>query len=146
MPGLALGYTSQGHGPYDEGLNRYTSKSKGVYLVASKNFNSPLGQSGLHLGMKRSFEDSDGDSDFTGYIGLDKALGKDIVIVAEYDFGLNDNSDASIGSGQGFLNAGIRGAVSGTFTVEFDIKNIFRNGTHNPHPDRELRIVYFEKF
>jgi len=146
MPGLALGYTSQGHGAYDDSLSRYSSKSKGVYLVASKNFKSLLGQTGLHLGMNRSFEDADGDGDLTGYVGVDKALGKVLVVVAEYDFGLNDNDDSALGSGEGFLNAGLRWAVSGTFTVEFDVKNIFRNGLQNPHPDRELRIVYFEKF
>ena len=146
MPGLALGYTSQGHGAYDDALSRYTSKSKGVYLVASKNFKSPLGQAGLHVGMNRSFEDTDGDGDLTGYVGLDKAIGKDLMVVAEYDFGLNDNDGNALGSGKGFLNAGLRWAVSSTFTVEFDIKNIVRNGLQNPHPDRELRIVYFEKF
>ena len=146
MPGLAVGYTSQGHGAYDDVLSRYTSKSKGAYLVASKNFKSPMGQMGIHVGMNRSFEDTDGDGDFSGYIGLDKAIGKDVVVVGEYDFGLNDNSGNALGSGNGFLNAGVRWAVSTTFAVEFDVKNIFRNGQQNPHPDRELRIVYFEKF
>lgn len=145
-PALAVGYTSQGYGAYDENLKRYQSKSKGAYLVISKNFNSPFGQGGVHLGMNKTFEDGDGDGDLSGFVGVDKAIGKDFLVVAEYDFGLNDNSDNALGSGKGFLNAGARWMVSKNLAVEFDLKNIFRNGTQNPQPDREIRIVYFEKF
>lgn len=145
-PALAVGYVSQGYGAFDDGLDRYQRKSKGAYVVLSKNFNSPFGQGGVHLGMNKSFEDGDGDGDFSGFLGIDKAIGKDFLIVAEYDFGLNDNSDNAIGSGKGFLNAGARWMISKNFAVEFDLKNIFRNGTHNPQPDREIRVVYFEKF
>ena len=146
IPALAVGYTSQGYGMFDDELKRYTSKSKGIYLVVSKNFRLPLGHTGLHIGANRSFEAGDGDDDFTGYIGVDTGLGKYVVAVAEYDLGLNDNSDDSLGSGKGFFNAGIRWTLSGAFALEFDLKNIFRNGMQNPHPDRELRIVYFGKF
>lgn len=146
IPALAVGYTSQGYGMFDDDLKRYTRKSKGVYVVASKNFKLPLGHTGLHVGANRSFEDGDDDSDFTGYIGVDTGLGKYVVAVAEYDFGLNDNSDNSLGSGKGFFNAGIRWTLSEAFALEFDLKNIFRNGMQNPHPDRELRIAYFGKF
>jgi hypothetical protein len=145
-PALAVGYASQGYGAFDQTLERYQSKSKGAYVVVSKNFNSPFGQGGVHLGMNKSFEDGDGDGDLSGFIGVDKAIGKDFLVVAEYDFGLNDNSDNALGSGKGFLNAGARWMVSKNFAVEFDLKNIFRNGTQNPQPDREIRIVYFEKF
>ena len=146
IPALAVGYTSQGYGMFDEELQRYTRKSKGVYVVASKNFWSPLGYTGLHVGANRSFEDGDDDEDFTGYVGVDTGIGKYVVVLAEYDFGLNDNSDNSLGSGKGFFNAGVRWTLSEIFTLEFDLKNIFRNGMQNPHPDRELRIAYFRKF
>ena len=146
IPALAVGYTSQGYGMFDDALNRYTRKSKGVYVVASKNFKLLLGHTGIHIGANRSFEDGDGDEDFTGYVGLDAGIGKYVVVLAEYDFGLNDNADNSLGSGKGFFNAGIRWTLSGTFSLEFDLKNIFRNGMQNPHPDRELRIAYFGKF
>jgi len=145
-PAVAVGYVSQGYGSYDEGLERYTSKSKGVYVAVSKNFKTPFGQGGIHAGVNRSFEDGDGDGDLTGYFGVDKAVGPDFTLAAEYDFGLNDNDDNALGSGKGFLNAGLRWAVSEQFSVAFDLKNIFRNGQRNPQPDREIRIVYFEKF
>lgn len=145
-PAVAVGYVSQGYGEFDHALDRYQHKSKGAYAVISKNFNSPFGQGGVHLGMNKSFEDGDGDGDLSGFVGVDKMVGKDFLVVAEYDFGLNDNDDNALGSGKGFLNAGARWMMSKNFSVEFDLKNIFRNGTQNPHPDREIRVVYFEKF
>ena len=146
MPGIAVGYTSQGYGTYDEEVKRYTKKSKGAYLVASKNFRYLLGHAGIHVGANRSLEDDDGDGDFSGYVGLDIGLGKYLMLLAEYDLGLNDNADNSLGSGKGFVNAGLRYTPSSALAVEFDLKNIFRNGMRDPHPDRELRVVYFVKF
>lgn len=146
VPAIALGYTSQGYGFYESPLKRYATKSKGAYVVASRNFMSSLGQVGVHLGLNKSFEDGDGDGDLSGYVGVDKGVGKDFVLVAEYDFGLNDNDDNALGSGKGFFNTGVRWAVSKQFAVMFDLKNVFRNGHRNPQPDREIRIVYFEKF
>jgi hypothetical protein len=146
VPGLAVGYVSQGYGAYDETLKRYTKKSKGAYLVGSKNFITPFGQAGLHIGMNKSFEDGDDDGDLSGYIGVDKNIGPDFFVVAEYDFGLNDNSNNALGSGEGFLNTGARWNVSKQLMVAFDLKNLFRNGKRNPQPDREIRVVYFEKF
>ena len=146
MPGIAVGYASQGYGTYDEELKRYTKKSKGVYVVASKNFMWFAGHTGIHVGANRSFEDDDGDDTVTGYVGVDVGLGRYAMLLAEYDLGLNDNADNSLGSGKGFLNAGLRVVASGSFAVEFDLKNIFRNGMREPHPDRELRVVYFVKF
>ena len=146
MPALALGYNSQGYGAYDEELERYTRKSKGIYAVISRNFGSSLGEAGIHAGVNRSFEDGDEDRDLTGFVGLDKQVGPDFALLVEYDFALNDNEDNSLGSGRGFLNAGIRWFVSRQFMVEFDAKNVFRNGRRNPNPDREIRIGYFERF
>ncbi len=146
MPGIAIGYDSQGYGAYDEGLSRYASKSKGLYGVLSKNYRSPLGQIGVHAGMNRSFEDGDEDNDLSGFAGIDKQFGKDFVILAEYDFALNDNEHNSLGSGKGYMNAAVRWSISNQFTLEFDVKHIFQDGERNSNPDRELRLVYFEQF
>ena len=146
MPAVAVGYHSQGYGAFDEDLDRYTSKSKGVYAVFSKNYKSSLGQVGFHTGINKSFEDDDGDKDLSGFVGVDKAFGRNFVLLAEYDLALNDNADNSLGSGKGLLNAGVRWTVSEQLSLEFDVKNVFRNGQRNPNPDREIRIVYFERF
>lgn len=146
LPALAVGFQSQGYGKFDRNLGRYTRKSKGVYFVFSKNFGSPFGQVGFHSGVNRSFEVGDGDNDFSGFIGFDSQIGKDVSFIGEYDLGLNDNGFTTLGSGRGLLNAGIRWTVSAQFAIEFDIKNIFRDGQRNPRPDREIRLVYYEQF
>ena len=146
LPALVVGYESQGFGAYDGDLKRYATKSKGVYAVVSRNFGSPLGEGGIHGGINRSLEDGDGDNDFSGFVGVDKQFGRSFAVLVEYDFALNDNEDNSLGSGRGFLNAGARWAVSQHFAAEFDVKNVFRNGQWNPQPDREFRLLYFEKF
>ena len=145
-PAVAVGFNSQGYGGYDRDLKRYISKSKGIYAVLSKNFGSSMGEMGFHCGVNRSLEDGDGDKDFSGFVGLDKQIGKEFALLVEYDFALNDNEDNSLGSGRGLLNAGVRWMVSTQLLLEFDLRNIFRNGQHTPNPDREIRIVYYEKF
>jgi len=147
-PAVAAGYQSQGPGAYSEAdsLKRYATKSKGLYVVVSKNFGSAMGDVGVHAGVNRSLEDADGDGDFSGFVGIDKSLGQDISVVAEYDFALNDNEDNTLGSGKGFLNLGGRWALSRKLAIEVDIKNIFQDGSRNPYPDRELRILFFEEF
>ena len=145
-PAVALGYHSQGYGAYDKGLSRYTAKSKGFYVVLSKNFGATMGDVGFHGGMNRSLEDEDGDSDYSGFVGLDKQFGKSFVLLAEYDFALNDNEDNTLGSGKGRMNVGGRWMASRQLALEFDLKNVFRDGHRNPKPDREVRLMYYEKF
>ena len=146
FPALAVGYQSQGYGSYDDDLKRYAAKSKGFYAVMSKNFGSSYGDIGLHGGLNRSFENKDGDNDLSGFIGIEKLFGRMIMILMEYDFALNDNEGNSLGSGRGLFNLGTRWNLSSQLALEFDIKNIFQNGRQSPRPDRELRLVYFEKF
>lgn len=146
MPAVALGYLSQGYGAFDDELDRYTTKSKGFYVACSKNFGSSVGDAGLHAGVNRSLEDADGDSDFSGFLGVDKQVGKSITLLAEYDFALNDNEDNTLGSGRGLMNLGVRWAASRQLSLELDLKNVFRDGHRNPNPDRELRLLYYEKF
>ena len=145
-PAIAVGFQSQGLGGYDEEQKRYQTKSKGMYAVMSKNFGSSLGDFGLHWGVNRSLEDDDGDGDLSGFVGFDLSLGKDLSLVAEYDFALNDNEDNALGSGKGFMNAGGRWSLSPALAIEVDIKNIFQDGERNPYPDRELRILFHEQF
>ena len=146
LPALAVGYHSQGYGAYDAGLSRYTTKSKGLYAVLSKNYGVPLVELGIHGGANRSFEDSDGDRDFSGFAGLDFLLGKWIILLAEYDFAVNNNGDATLGSGRGIMNLGGRWLISDRFTVGLDLRDVAQDGQRNPQPERQIRLTYSEKF
>ena len=146
MPAVAIGFHSQGYGDYADELERYTTKSRGFYAVLSKNYGSPFGDLGLHGGMNRSLEDKDGDGDLSGFAGVDLGLGTSLSLLAEYDFAMNDNEDNTLGSGKGRMNLGARWAATRQLAIEMDFKNLFRDGERNPQPDRELRLIFYEKF
>ena len=144
-PAMAIGFSSQGFGRYDENRKRYATKSKGAYVVLSKNY-SFFGRLGIHGGINYSLEKEDGDDDISGFIGIDKGLGSELSVLAEYDFATNDNGEGSLGSGKGYFNAGVRWIFASRLSLEVDIKDLRKNGKRNAEPSRELRIVYMEYF
>lgn len=154
-PGIAVGFDSQGDGPYFEGggLNRFRTKSRGAYLVVSRNYRF-LGDLGLHGGVNYSFEDDDGDRDPSFWGGLDKSITQNIELCAEYDFAANDNENKDMTANRGWLNIALKLHLSDSFTLEADIQNILRNAKRDlsgisenePEPARELRLYYTARF
>lgn len=147
MPAIVVGFDSQGKEIYykEDSLKRYTIKSPGVYLVASKNY-SVLGNLSLHAGINRSFEQDDGDRDLNMYLGLEKSLGRDISILFEYDFATNDNNSDALGKGKGYLNFGFRWSVSKGLVVGFNLKNVTRNQNNINVGNRTLQLDYVSTF
>ena len=143
-PALVIGYETQGYGAYAG--KRYQVKSKGVFLSFSKNYLSSLGQFGVHGGMNLTREDADGDDDPSGWVGVDKSINEDLVLMGEYDLGLDDDGGESLGTGEGYLNAGARWAVSSQLTIGFYMKNLLGNGAGNREASRELSVLYSEEF
>ncbi len=150
-PALSVGFDSQGEGSYisGENFNRFRTKSKGFYLVMSRNYNM-LGNIGLHGGVNYSLEDDDGDKDPSFWIGMDKGIGDILELCCEYDFATNDNENENITSDRGYLNSAVKLNLGNAFILEFDIRNILRNNKKDfagqtedrPEPSRELRIYY----
>jgi len=150
-PAVAVGFDSQGEGAYlgGERLNRFQVKSRGLYVVASRNYRM-LGHLGLHAGAAYSFESADGDSDPTFWCGMNKSVGRHIELCGEYDFATNDNEYDSMNVKHGYLNLALKLSLGGVFTVEFDVKNLLRNGRRDasgeivadPEPAREVRLFY----
>ncbi|MDA0334791.1 MAG: hypothetical protein O2782_06485 [bacterium] len=150
LPALAVGYETQGFGPRVG--ERYQVKSKGFFLAASKNYVSGLGQFGVHAGINWSNETTDDDGP-NGWVGIDKTINEELSVVTEYDFGLNDNADDSLGSGRGFLNAGAYWSPAKGLSLGILLKNVLKNGDESgasggPDPDmsRELAVRYTEMF
>lgn len=126
FPAIALGFDSQGKDAYISQYDRYLYKSPGFFAAASKYFNM-LGYLGIHGGVNYSLENGDGNKNVNFFVGADKTIGSDISVVAEYNFGLNDNignPDMLTRPGPGYLNAGVRWSVGNGLTVEFDYKNL----------------------
>ena len=166
-PALVCGLDNQGrglyhavdsiftHGIFDSTvtLNRYDQKAWGMYIVMSKNWNF-LGNLGLHAGISKSLsENDDGDKDINVFFGFDKELNRSFSLLVEYDTALNDNltdgdyalNDITFGKGKGYLNAGIRWAMSSNLMLEINFNNINQN-TEAEYTNREVKVMYSESF
>jgi hypothetical protein len=147
MPALAIGFDSQGKEPYlgADSLKRYTIKSPGVYIVASKNY-AILGNLSIHGGFNKSLETGDGDRDLNMFVGVEKSLSSDISIMFEYDFGTNDNHGNALGKGNGYLNFGFRWSWAKGLVVGFNLKNITKNQDNVNVGNRTIQIDYIGEF
>ncbi|MCX6120607.1 MAG: hypothetical protein NTX44_03180 [Ignavibacteriales bacterium] len=147
MPALAIGFDSQGKEPYlnADTLKRYTVKSPGVYIAASKNYEL-LGNLSVHGGFNKSLETDDGDKDLNMYVGAEKSIGRDISIMFEFDFAANDNNDHALGKGNGYLNFGFRWTCAKGLIVGFNLKNITKNQDNVNVGNRTLQIDYIGNF
>jgi len=162
MPALVYGLDTQGRGNYTDTLitprdtltlNRYDQKAWGIYMVMSKNWNL-LGNLGLHVGINKSLsENNDGDQDINFFFGIDKELNRSFSLLVEYDAALNDNlgggdyalNDITFGKGKGYLNAGIRWAMSPNLMLEINFNDINQN-TNSEYTNREIKVMYSESF
>jgi hypothetical protein len=164
LPGLALGFDSQGSGVAyrrsDSTLfPRFYFKSKGFFAAASKSYlfiGQPLG---LHCEINYSVIDNQAASEgktpagdpsnrsLNLGLGLDKSINEELSIMAEYDFALDDNHRTD--PLKGYLNACVRWSIVKNFAIELDFKDILeekRIGSEYQDMAREMRIVYADKF
>jgi hypothetical protein len=126
FPAFAIGIDTQGSGFYDDSRSRYQFKSRGLYVVASKNY-ALLGDLTLHGGVSRSFEDRD-DGNPTIFAGVDKSLGPYAGLVLEYDAALNDDGgDGVYGRGRGYLNSALRISLASVVEVRLVLRDLLRN-------------------
>jgi hypothetical protein len=161
LPALVYGLDTQGRGTFHGidsiilindstiTLNRYDQKAWGMYLVFSKNWNL-LGNLGIHGGISKSLsENDDGDKDPNVFFGFDKELNRSFSFLVEYDAALNDNdhtlNDITFGRGKGYLNAGIRWAMSQNLMLEINFNDINQN-TNSEYTNREIKVMYSESF
>jgi hypothetical protein len=123
MPAIAVGFDSQGRGPYIDELDRYVVKSRGIFAVASKNWEI-VGPLSLHGGISYSLESED-DNDPDIFFGFIKTFSGFLDLRAEYDFGLNDNEgDEPFVEKRGFLNASVVWHVNEDFAVALEVRDI----------------------
>ncbi len=144
LPAISMGFDSQGKGEYFDSTSRYEIKSPGFYGAVSKNFGL-LGYLSLHGSVNYSLETKDGDNFLNVYVGFEKTIGADFSIVGEYDFAFNDNNSETYGSGNGYLNMGIRWALGDGFTFGFDLRDLLDNKKWSPGAaDRAIKIEYIK--
>lgn len=144
IPALTLGFDSQGKGQYFDEPGRYAIKSPGFFAAASKNFEL-LGYLSFHATANYSLENADGDGFMNLLGGVEKTLGSNFSILAEYDFGFNDNSSEFFGKGAGYLNAAIKWSVGNGFTIGLELRDILQNKKWSPGAaDRGLTMEFIQ--
>ena len=151
VPAVAIGFDSQGLGGYVDSLDRYAQKSRGLYAVASKNWDL-AGPFSLHGGLSYSFEGRNFDSDPTIFLGVLKTFGP-IDLSMEYDFALNDNeADGAsfITESHGYLNLSIGWSINQNFRLTVDARDVLSGELKDVEEDlkrwrewhRGMRIEY----
>jgi hypothetical protein len=144
MPAIAVGFDSQGRDSYieNDSLSRFTIKSPGFYAALSKNF-SFLGNLSFHGGVTYATEKNDPDKGVDLYLGLEKSIGPDISVLAEYDFAFNDNY---LVRERGYLNIGVKAGIGGGFHLGFELKDILQNQENVNFGNRTISIDFVNAF
>lgn len=140
-PAIALGFDSQGKGPWIDSTSRFAFKSPGFYAVASKNYQL-LGNFSIHGGINYSLERDDGDKDVNFFVGFEKSLGEMVSFLFEYDFAINDSDSRSLGRGRGYMNLGLRLSAGEGFVLGFDYKDVLANQKTASSGVRTLQIDF----
>lgn len=144
-PALMIGFDSQGRGRFIDSLNRYERKAPGFFLASSKNFEF-LGFLTLHAGLNYSILEAQDDGNLNFYIGLEKTIGADLTLYAQYDFAFNDDRSEIFGRGSGFLDIGLRWSLGAGFTLELNLSNLNNNFAALSAFDRSFRLEFIQPF
>jgi hypothetical protein len=126
FPAVLIGFDSQGKESYVRETKRFTIKSPGFFVAASKNYDL-LGYLSVHGGLNYSLESKDKSNAPNLYAGVEKTIGSNVSILLEYNMALNDARGNAVGRGRGYLNSGLRWSVGKGFTLGFDMKDFFKN-------------------
>jgi hypothetical protein len=144
-PAFAIGINTLGHGTYYNDKKRYDIKSKGAYIVASKNY-SFMGLIGFDAGVNYTFEDeTDFDNtNFDIFTGVYKTIGQNLTFFADYSFALNDKEKSNLigGDGKGYLNAAIEMKINEQLSLKLLLHDLLKNKPNNEIFDRSLLIDY----
>ena len=141
LPAIVVGFDSQGRETFLDSLDRYSIKAPGAYVAASRNY-AFLGNLSIHGGINFTTERKDGDKDMNAYLGMEKSIGEDISVLAEYDFAFNDDHGRAVGRGRGYLNLAFRWHWGKGLVVGFDLKNVIKNQQNVTVGNRLLQIDF----
>lgn len=155
FPAVSVGFSSQGFGPWSGKYDRYTFKSRGFYLVASRSFYFYQWTAGWHAGINHSLEsDVDEDKDINLFIGADATFKYNLAVMIELDAGLNDDrselpngkTNEMAGKGRGYLNMSVKWLFTGNLELEALLKDLTINRRESETFTREIRLTYIDRF
>lgn len=155
VPGITVGFSSQGYGAHNDAMDRFTFKSRGFYAVASRSFYFYQWTMGGHGGINYSLEnDIDQEEDLNFFVGLDATFRYNLALMLEWDAALNDDRSTLPdgtryefgGKGRGYLNASVKWLFTERLEIELLLKDLFVNRRESDTFTRELRITYVDHF
>ncbi len=155
FPAISLGYSSQGDGAWIPSQQRYTYKSRGFYVVASRSFYFYRWTSGWHGGINLSREYKvDQDKNLNVFFGFDATFNYNFALLAEYDLALNDDRgtaptpllDNVSGKGRGYLNMSVKWLFAENLELELLFKDLLVNRRESSTVTRGLRLTYIDHF
>jgi hypothetical protein len=150
FPAVAIGYTDQGYGAYSSEYDRYTFKSRGFYLVASRSFYFYKWTSSWHIGANYSREnDGDGDKQVNFFGGFDATFNYNLALLLEYDAALNDDRSGYpeiAGKGRGYLNSSIKWLFAENLEIEIILSDLLTNRRESETFSRGMRIMFVDRF
>jgi len=150
FPAIAVGFSDQGYGTWNEEWDRYTFKSRGFYAVTSRSFYFYKWTSSWHFGINYSREkNGDGDNDINFFGGFDATFNYNLALLLEYDAALNDDRGESrdiTGKGRGYLNTSIKWLFAPDLELEFILKDLLVNRRDSETITRGIRIIYIDRF
>jgi hypothetical protein len=140
LPGIGVGYDSQGHGRWIESLDRYERKSPGFYAVATQNFlaTSYDLMSSISGGVNYSLEPNRQAVDL--FLGVSQTFGRGIALLLDYDFALDDSAAAD--GNRGYLDAGLQWRFGSDMHLRFLLRDLFGNYEGQGKVARELNFFY----
>jgi hypothetical protein len=147
LPALAIGFSSQGWGEFDEAAGRYQRKSPGFYLVASKNWGGVLGDLSLHAGANYSLETDDGDDAPDAFAAADWTIAGHVSLLCDVDAAWNDDrSDGRYGEGGPYVDAGVRVVLGRTLSLMLVFSDLAGHAAAGADAGRELEVVFANRF
>ncbi len=139
LPAILIGLDMEGFGPYNDNAKRYEHKSRGAYLVASKNWLWFHGNLGLHGGVNYSLEEKAARG-FSVFIGLDKDFKEIVSMRLEYDLAPSDLKDPY--GGYGYFSSAVAFSFGESAWISINLFDILCNAPLRARPSRELMFGF----
>lgn len=149
LPALAVGFTNQGYGYWDDDAARFQYREKGFYAVLSKNFSlSTLGEIGWHAGVNDNPAEGNPRS-INMFAATDIKFSSQIGIIAEYSAALDDRKGIdAFGTGKGYMHGAFRWNIGERLALDFILRDVLVNQDSKVRGGksigREIRISYVE--
>jgi len=134
FPAFAVGFDNENEHP--RGGGEYNRPERGFYLVASKNFADPIGETAFHLGT--SF--SPGNPRHLGFwMGMDKTLPAGFGLAADWDLGTDGDRSRRFDQSGGFLNFEVYWQSFGQVRISLQFRDVLETGGR---PYRALAVDF----